>query len=154
MGTATTWAIVGATSALLTAACSETADFTPDNRGEDTETPLTSVDNAYIVPAHMPGNCAVQVGSDAELRFTATNGRSTGSESLLSITTDAANAVRIPAEGAVDIGPKSSQEIVAAVQGLREEVRPAMSVEVTFRFDQSGDIEMRVPVEACPTQQT
>ncbi|MGV0814642.1 hypothetical protein ABQF34_21975 [Mycolicibacterium boenickei] len=144
----------GVVVAMLTVGCAERGDVTPDNRGEDTETMPTSVDNAYIVPAHAPGDCAIQVGDDAELRFTATNGRPAGAERLLSIRTDAADAVRMRSDGGVEIGPKSSQEITAAVEGLHEGVRPAMSVDVTFEFDQSGDIEMRVPIEACPTQQT
>ncbi|MGV0744608.1 hypothetical protein [Mycolicibacterium sp. XJ870] len=154
MGIRTAWASVGAALVLLTAGCSQDSDFEPNNRGADTETPGTSVDNAFIVPAHVPGDCAIQVGSDAELRFTATNSRAAGSERLLSITTDAADAVQVPSGGGVDIEPKASREFTATIEGLHEGIRPAMSVDVTFRFDQSGDIGLRVPIEACPAQQT
>lgn len=140
--------------ALLTAGCAERSDFDPNNRGSDTETPQTSVDNAFIVPAYQPGRCAIQVGSAANLRFSATNSRPAESERLLAITTDAADAVRISASGEMDIAPKSSQQFIATVEGLRDSVRPAMSVDVTFQFAKSGEIELRVPVEACPAQTT
>ncbi|OBG81678.1 hypothetical protein A5699_08435 [Mycobacterium sp. E802] len=154
MGIAKVSASLGVTLAVLTAGCAERSDdFKPNNRGEDTETVPTSVDNAYIVPEHAPDDCAIQVGDNAELRFTATNSRPTGSERLLSIATEAADAVRMGSDGGVEIAPKSSKEITAAVEGLREGVRPATSVDVTFTFDQSGDISVRVPIEACPAQQ-
>lgn len=154
MGIARVSVSLGIMLAALTAGCAERSDdFKPNNRGEDTETLQTSVDNAYIVPEHAPDNCAIQVGDNAELRFTATNSRPAGSERLLSITTDAADAVRMPSGDGVEIAPKSSQEITAAVDGLHDDIRPAMSVDVTFKFDQFGDISMRVPIEACPAQQ-
>ncbi|WP_102142678.1 hypothetical protein [Mycobacterium hubeiense] len=153
MGIALALASAGAALMLMTAGCGQRSDFEPNNRGANTETLPTSVDNAYIVPAFVPGRCAIQAGSAAELRFTVSNTRPAESERLLAIATGAADAVRLPA-GATDIAPKASQEFTAAVEGLREDLRPAMSVDVTFRFDKAGDIELRVPIEACPTQQT
>lgn len=153
MGNGKAAATAGAALMVLTVGCgADGSDFQPNNRGADTETPQTTVDNAYIVPAHAPGKCAIQAGNGANLSFTATNTRPAESERLLGITTDAANAVRISSTGEMDIAPKSSEEFAATVEGLRNSVRPAMSVDITFRFAKSGDIEMRVPIEACPAQ--
>lgn len=153
MGTGKAVATACAALMVLTVGCAaDDSDFQPNNRGADTETPLTTVDNAFIVPDHAPGKCAIQVGSAANLSFTATNTRPAESERLLGITTEAADTVRVSSTGEMDIAPKSSEEFTAAVEGLRDSIRPAMSVDVTFRFLRSGDIEMRVPIEACPAQ--
>jgi copper(I)-binding protein len=120
--------------------------------------------NAYIVPLFAPGNCAVQVGDLAELRFTATNNRDTETERLLSIRTDAARTVRISPTASLDIPPNSSiaagqpsgqgrpTSFDVAIDGLRDSAKPGTSVDVTFQFEKAGPLTIRTPVEACPRQ--
>lgn len=139
------------------------------SRGASSQTGETSVENAFIVPRFAPGSCAIQVGNSADLRFTATNNRPGEPERLTGITTGAADAVRMSAMLPVQIPAKSSiaagqpiehpgdamgpdKPFTVSLWGLRESARPATSVEVTFRFEKFGDLTMRVPIEACPTQ--
>jgi hypothetical protein len=149
-------------------ACGNNVDPESSNRGSDTDTALTTVTNAYIVPAFAPGSCAIQIGGTAQLHFTATNNRPAETERLLDITTDAANMVRI-SPAPIRIGPKSSiaagqpiehpddraapdTPFTVTVQGLKNTVKPGISVNVAFNFEKSGTLALRVPIEACPTQ--
>ncbi len=75
------------------------------NRGSNTDPAATAVENAFIVPAFVPGACAIQVGKDAALNFTVTNNRTTGTESL--------SAVSTPAAQSVDIAPAMTRDIPA-----------------------------------------
>ncbi|WP_136625636.1 hypothetical protein [Mycobacterium innocens] len=75
------------------------------NRGSNSHTKDTTVQNAYIVPRFQPGSCAIQVGDAAALAFTATNNRGTESERLLAIATDAAEAVHISPAAPLEIPP-------------------------------------------------
>lgn len=163
-------ATAGGTAVLVLAGgCGEDVTIDSSNRGAGSHTQETTVDNAFIVPDFVPGSCEIQIGGDAHLRFTATNNRSTDSESLSGITTEAAQTVRILAGAPVVIPPRSSvaagqpiehpgeqtgpdEPFTVAVQGLTESVRPGMSVDVSFRFAKYGDLTLRVPIEACPTQ--
>lgn len=135
------------------------------NRGSGSHTETTTVENAFIVPAFVPGQCAIQTGAGAELRFTVTNGRSTGSERLLGVSTGAARVVEgvgateIPARSTVGFGEPSAAAVdaggsVPAVElgELDPTVEPGGSVDVTFDFEQAGTIEQRVPIESCPLQ--
>lgn len=119
------------------------------NRGSNSHTKDTTVQNAYIVPRFQPGSGAIQVGDAAALAFTATNNRSTESERLLAIATDAAEAVHISPAAPLEIPLQSSiaagqsieqvgasgQPFAVSVDGLRESARPGTSVEVTLVFD-------------------
>jgi hypothetical protein len=155
--------------AMSAAACGNNVDRESSNRGSGTDSTLTTIDNAFIIPAFTPGSCAIQVGDSAQMSFTATNSRPAETERLLEITTAAANMVRIAPAPTVQIGPKSSiaagqpiehpddpatpdTAFTVTVQGLKDTVRPGISVPVTFRFEKSGTLDLRVPLEACPTQ--
>jgi hypothetical protein len=152
--------------ALLTSGCgSDDSDLESSNRGSGSDTTATTVENAYIVPAFVPGRCAIQLELGAELRFTVTNGRPTDSERLLGLSTDAGRqaqpfpVVDIPPESSVGVGLASAESVDAGgrIPGIRLEaldrgLRPAMSTDVTFQFERAGDIPIRVPVEACPVQ--
>jgi hypothetical protein len=151
--------------ALTVAGCHD-ARIGSSNRGSGSHTVLTSVENAYLVPQHIAGNCAIQVGDVARLHFTATNSRATETERLLSITTAVADAVRMTPETGLEIPPGSSiaagqpvkrsgsdpASFEVTVQGMRQSLSPGMSADVTFRFEKAGAIEVRTPVEACPVQ--
>lgn len=156
----------GALLALLSGGCGgRDPDLEASNRGSGSDTTATTVENAYIVPAFVPGQCAIQLPLGAELRFTVTNGRPDETERLFGLSTDAAQqaqpfgSVDIPPESTVGFGEPSAEAVDAGgrVPGIRLErldpgLRPAMSTEITFHFERAGDIPMRVPVEACPVQ--
>lgn len=151
---------------LLACGCSDSSDTElSTNRGSGSLTEGTTVENAFIVPAFVPGHCAIQVGAGAKMRFTVTNGSTTDAERLLSVSTNVADEalmaaeVGIPKRSTVGFGQPSSPSVdaggtVSAVQlnGLDENVGPGMSADVTFHFDRAGDITMPVPIEACPRQ--
>ena len=161
----TTLACCGALLALVTGGCGKEYDFESSNRGSGSDTTATTVENAYIVPAFVPGRCAIQLPLGAELRFTVTNGRPAENERLLGLSTNAARqaqplrSVDIPPESTVGFGQPSAAAVDAGgrVPGIRLEeldpgLRPAVSTEITFHFERAGDIPVRVPVEACPVQ--
>ncbi|WP_234794293.1 hypothetical protein [Mycolicibacterium flavescens] len=97
-----------------------------------------------------------------------TNNRITEPERLLGIETPAAEAIRLSPDATLRIPPETSiaagqpiedvtdgtpdRPFTAVVEGLRESARPGTSVDMTFHFDKQGDLEMKVPIEACPTQ--
>ena len=157
---------IAAVLALAIAGCQNDPVLDSSNRGSGSHPTMTSVENAFIVPLHMPGECAIQVGDTAKLRFTATNNRDTETERLLYINTNAAHAVHISPNTGLEIpsnssiaagqprtqnGPDSAS-LEVTLQGMRDSLRPGMSVDVTFGFDKAGPIEVRTPVEACPSQ--
>lgn len=147
---------------MLMGGCSNdapTADSS--NRGSGTDTVDTSVENAYIVPAYVPGSCAMQVDAGGVMRFTVTNNRPADTERLLGLSVSAAEHASIPAPA--DIPPKSTvgfgepnvgdaRNPAVRLERLDPDLRPAMSADVTFHFERSGDLTMPVPVEACPVQ--
>lgn len=154
---------------VLAAGCGNDVDYDSSNRGSGTDTEPTSVENAFITPNFLPGSCAIQVGDNANLRFTVSNVRPAESERLLEITTDAADMVRISPTATLEIPPKSTiavgqpvedlddpaapdEPFTATLEGMKDNVTPGKSVDVTFRFEKSGELEFLVPIEACPTQ--
>lgn len=153
---------------LLTGCGDDAADYSSSNRGSGTDTTMATVENAYVVPRSSPGNCAIQAGDSAELSFTATNNRSAESERLLQVTTESADAVRISPMAQPEIPPRSSiaagqpiqqpggtgsdEPFRVTVEGLDETVKPGMAINVTFRFEKSGEMTLAVPIEACPRQ--
>ena len=160
---------VGLTATLLAAGCGHDTEADSTNRGSGTDTEQTSVDNVYIVPRSKPGACAIQVEDAAELRFAVANNRPLETERLLEITSDDADAIQVIPPPPLEIAPESriaagqpieqlsapsspDRPLHVTVDGLDESVRPGLAVDVTFRFEQQGDITMRVPVEACPRQ--
>lgn len=158
--------VIIAAVAMAASGCGEDPQPGSSNRGSGSETERTTVENAFIVPTFLPGRCAIQVDAGAKMRFTVTNGHPTEDERLLSVSTnaspdgDAPAGVDIPAESSVGFGQPSAAAVdaggtVSAVQlgQLEPTLKPGMSAGVTFHFDRAGDIEMPVPVEACPTQE-
>ncbi|KUI37005.1 hypothetical protein AU195_16720 [Mycobacterium sp. IS-1496] len=146
-------------------ACGGEPETGSSNRGSGSDTESTTVENAFIVPAFLPGRCAIQVDTGAKMRFTVTNNHPSEDERLVGLSTNATvngeivSGVDIPRESSVGFGQPSAPAVdaggeVPAVElgELAPTVRPGMSASVTFRFDRAGDIEMPVPVEACPTQ--
>lgn len=153
---------------VLVAGCGGDAEMGSSNRGANSPTDETSVKNAFIVPRFVPGSCAIQVGDAAALTFTATNNRSTEPERLLGIDSPAAEAIRLSPDATLQIPPQTSiaagqpveevgdgsrdEPFAVRIEGLRESAKPGTSVDLTFRFEKQGDLAMKVPIEACPTQ--
>ncbi|TFV55816.1 hypothetical protein E4P42_21575 [Mycobacterium sp. PS03-16] len=154
--------------ALMTAlsACGgEDPQLDSSNRGSGSHTETTTVENAFIVPAFVPGQCAIQTNAGADLRFTVTNGRSAEAERLLDVSTTAGPVVEdvgtidIPARSTVGVGEPSAEAVDAGgstpavrLGPLDPLVKPGKAVDVAFNFEQAGTIELRVPIEACPVQ--
>ncbi|WP_253867767.1 hypothetical protein [Mycobacterium sp. GA-1285] len=148
---------------LVLAGCGSDTTGESSNRGSGSETTETTVENAFVVPRYLPGSCAIQVGSSAELRFTVTNNRPVETERLEGISTPAADSVRIAPDPPIEVAAGTSiaagqpvaqgRPFTVTLEGTKDSVQPAHSVDVTFRFEKSGDITMLVPVEACPTQE-
>lgn len=147
----------------LLAGCGSFTTGESTNRGSGSQTSETTVENAFVVPRYLPGSCEIQVGDTAQLRFTITNNRPAGTERLEAITTTAAETARIepsppieiPAGTALATGQpvEPGQPLTVTLDGITKTVRPAYNVDVTFRFQQFGELSMPVPVEACPRQQ-
>lgn len=149
--------------ALSLAGCGNYISGESSNRGSGSETSDTTVENAYIVPRYLPGSCAIQVGDTAELRFTIINNRATETERLQQITTPAAEAVditpspplEVPAGASIAAGQaiEPGRPFTVSLDGIKDSVIPAHTVDVTFGFENFGELAMPVPVEACPRQQ-
>ncbi|MGE2832749.1 hypothetical protein [Mycobacterium sp. SMC-4] len=146
--------------------CGEEVIGSSTNRGSGSETEDTTVENAFIVPTFLPGNCAIQVGSGALMRFTVTNTSSESVERLKGVSTagaesaDIGSGVEIPRRSTVAFGQPSAESVGTGTErpalqlsDLSPDLKPAMSTDVTFHFDRAGDITIRVPVEACPGQE-
>lgn len=133
------------------------------NRGSGSQTSETTVENAFVVPRYLPGSCEIQVGDTADLRFTITNNRPLEAERLEAITTPAAENIRIDPSPPIKVAAGTAlatgqlvepgRPLSVTLEGITQTVRPAYNVDVTFRFQQFGELTMPVPVEACPTQQ-
>lgn len=153
---------------LMSAGCGDD-DVARDssNRGAGTTTESTSVENAFIVPEFARGQCAIQVGDSADLRFTVSNTRSTEAERLLAISTPAADTVRISPNATLEILPQTTiaagqpvenldnpdapdEPFTVTLEGLKDGVTPGKAVGVTFEFEKFGPLQMQVSIEACP----
>ncbi|KMO73277.1 hypothetical protein MCHUDSM44219_04455 [Mycolicibacterium chubuense] len=145
--------------------CSDTSRPGSSNRGSGSAPGAVTIENAFIVPTFVPGHCAIQQGTGGRLRFTVSNARPAGQVRLDSIYTEAVAdsnilvGVDIPAKSSIGFGQPSAAQVdqAGAVPAVRLDVidpglRPGMSADMTFRFDQADDVTMAVPVEACPTQ--
>ncbi|RDH77795.1 hypothetical protein DVS77_14770 [Mycolicibacterium moriokaense] len=151
--------------ALALAGCGHFVMGESTNRGSGSTPEDTTVEDAFIVPAYVPGHCAIQTDAGAAMRFTVTNNRSADTERLLGLSTGAAQQAQIvsgadiPPKSRVGFGEPSTQQMAADTQApavrldaLDPGLRPAMTSDVTFHFKQAGDITLEVPVEACPRQ--
>lgn len=159
--------VAGSTVLMMSVAgCGEDPVLDSSNRGSGSHTDDTSVENAYIVPAYVPGQCAIQLNAGGAMRFTITNNRPAETERLLGISTGAAEQARvigsvaIPPKSAVSFGEPNAEPGAGDASGppvlldrLDPDLVPATSADVTFHFERAGDLTFPVPVEACPIQQ-
>ncbi|MBY6678606.1 hypothetical protein HQ305_14160 [Rhodococcus sp. BP-149] len=112
----------------------------------------------------------LEPGGRAELIFTAINTSETTPDRITGIETEGAaevvvtgatggTSIEIPAQASVASGvpadqdptaPEGSQSITAVMEDLSENVRPGLTVPVTFTFQQAGDVTVSVPVDPGP----
>lgn len=155
--------IAAAALTLLTGCSDDDAALRSPNRGTGSTTEATTVENAFIVPAFVPGRCALQLNAGAALRFTVTNNRDAESETLLAVSTDSARQARVPADAVIPpestvaygqpAGPDASGTLAPVrLDGLDPGLKPAKTADVTFSFERAGDFTIPVPVNACPVQ--
>ncbi|WP_253662265.1 copper chaperone PCu(A)C [Williamsia maris] len=143
-------------------ACGSDDDGGSSNRGSGTETDPISVENVFVVPAAVPGNCTVQIGGTAALRYVVSNSSSTTPDRLVSISTAQAERVETAPALPVDIPvntttgsgqpARGADALTTRLVGLRDAAAPGVSFDVRFTFATAGEITVRVPVEACPVR--
>jgi copper(I)-binding protein len=109
-------------------------------------------------------------GGKAELIFTAVNTSEQFSDTLRGIETEGAEqvtlvgtpgSIEIPAQAALAAGVPADQEpldpeepsssVLVELDGLSADVRPGLTVPMTFKFERAGDVVVNVPVDAGPT---
>ncbi len=160
---------VGLAVGLLATGCGRENDVGSSSRGSGSDTELTTVENAYLVPRTEAGACAVPVADSGEIRFAVTNNRPVETEALLVINTDVADSVHIAPPPPLDIAPQTriaaGQPIEqpadpaapdipfrVTVDGLDEGLEAGLSVDITFDFEEQGQLTLQIPVEPCPRQ--
>ncbi|MFD4431193.1 hypothetical protein [Nocardia sp. NPDC058497] len=127
--------------------------------------------NVHVIPLVLPGSCVIQLEGPSRLSFTATN-TGTSQDRLVTITTDAADSVDIqaPADALVldggtrlaagqpveqlDATQAPDEPITVVVNKPDDWVRPGITIDVTFVFENAGSVEFAVPIDSCPTQQS
>lgn len=159
-------ALAGVTALVMCAVgCGGEPALDSSNRGSGSGTQNTTVENAFIVPAYLPGRCAIQLNAGAEMRFTVTNNRPAEAEQLLGLSTNVAAQARImtslniPPQSTVSFGEAGAQPFsggksrpAVRLDRLDPDLRPGMSADVTLNFERAGEVTLPVPVEACPVQ--
>ncbi len=151
--------------------CSDNAGVNSSHAcGSEGKIGAITVQNAYLVPALVPGTCVIQYEAPAELAFTATN-NALEPDRLTAIESPAAASIQlqaspeqlvIPADGALAAGqplaqperPGSEEPITVQVHQLQDWVEPGRNLDIRFTFDHAGTLELAVPVDSCPTQQS
>ena len=65
-----TWAVACVLALVVTGCGDDTQTSSSSNRGSGSDTAMTTVQNAYVMPRSLPESCAIQVGDSATLSFT------------------------------------------------------------------------------------
>lgn len=152
------------------AGCGDTVDdVASSNRGGDGVAGETSIENAFVIPAYSE-SCVLQVDAPAPLTFTIANNSDLEAETLLDISTPAADTVTLTGpEDGLEIAPQTrvavgqpvenvddpeapDQPYLAILEGVTDDVQPGLNIPVTFTFERAGELNFDVGVDACPTQ--
>ncbi len=110
---------------------------------------------------------SIEAGGKVELGFVAVNNSSQNPDTLTRISTTAASSITVGKEpGGTEIAPLTAlgagaavdnatenpgvplEFIVVELNGIGEDVRPGLTIPVTFTFEEAGDIDVLVPVDA------
>lgn len=145
---------------------SQTADQVAAVNGNYAEIGDISLRNVHVVYPQSE-EYAIEPGGTVELGFVAINNSSSTAETLTGISTTAATSVTVdegsgateiepltglgagaPVDNAVDDPEIPLQFITVELSGIGEDVRPGLTIPVTFSFEEAGDVELLVPVDA------
>ncbi|MET4047874.1 MULTISPECIES: hypothetical protein [unclassified Rhodococcus (in: high G+C Gram-positive bacteria)] len=168
------WATALAAGAALTlTACgsgqiSQTAQQVSAVNGNFANVGDISLRNVHVVYPQSE-EYSIEPGGKVELGFVAVNNSATTPDRLTRISTTAASSVTVGKEpGGSEIAPLTAlgagaptgtevddeliplQMIVVELNSISEDVRPGLTVPVTFTFEEAGDVEVLVPVDAGP----
>ncbi|WP_072803096.1 hypothetical protein [Rhodococcoides yunnanense] len=162
---------IAAGATLTLAACgagqvSQTADQVAAVNGNFADVGNISLRNVHVVYPQTE-EYSIEPGGKVELGFIAVNNSPANPDKLTRIATTAASSVTLGEEpGGTDIAPLTAlgagapadtklddpliplQLIVVELNGIGEEVRPGLTVPITFTFEEAGDVEVLVPVDA------
>lgn len=125
-----------------------------------------SVRNVHVVYPQSE-EYSLEPGGTVELGFVAINNNPAAADTLTGISTTAASNVSVGEEaGGTEIAPLTAlgagapvdnsvedpdiplQFITVELNGINEDVRPGLTIPVTFSFEEAGDVELLVPVDA------
>lgn len=145
---------------------SQTSDQVAAVTGNSAELGDISLRNVHVVYPQTE-EYSIQPGGKVELGFIVVNNNSADAETLTGISTTAASSITVGEEpGGTEIAPLTAlgagtpvdnqvedpglplQYILVELNGIGEEVRPGLTVPVTFSFEDAGDVELLVPVDA------
>lgn len=145
---------------------SQTADQVAAVNGNFAEVGNISLRNVHVVYPQTE-EYSIAAGGKVELGFIAVNNSPADADTLTSISTTAASSITVGEEpGGTEIAPLTAlgagtpvdnqiddpgiplQFIVVELNGIGEEVRPGLTVPVTFTFEEAGDVQLLVPVDA------
>ncbi|KQU07925.1 hypothetical protein ASG56_07740 [Rhodococcus sp. Leaf7] len=149
---------------------SQTAMQVAAVNGNGTDQGTISMRNVHVAYPSS-GEFSLEPGGRAELIFTAINTSETTADRLTGIETEGASevtvtgatggtSIEIPAQASVASGvsaeqdptaEEGSQSVTAVLEDLSENVRPGLTVPVTFTFAEAGDVVVNVPVDPGTT---
>ncbi len=145
---------------------SQTASQVAAVNGNGAEVGDISLRNVHVVYPESE-EYAIEPGGTVELGFVAINNSPSTVETLNGISTTAASSVTVdegsggteiepltglgagaPEDNAIDDPQIPLQFITVELSGIGEDVRPGLTIPVTFSFEEAGDVELLVPVDA------
>lgn len=145
---------------------SQTSDQVAAVNGNSAEVGNISLRNVHVVYPQTE-EYSIEPGGKVELGFIVVNNSPASADTLTRISTTAASSITVGEEsGGTEIAPLTAlgagapvdnqvedpgiplQFIVVELNGIGEEVRPGLTVPVTFTFEEAGDVELLVPVDA------
>ncbi|MDJ0393410.1 hypothetical protein QMK17_08695 [Rhodococcus sp. G-MC3] len=162
---------IAAGSVLVLSACSagqisQTAAQVAAVNGNFADAGDISLRNVHVVYPQSE-EYSIEPGGKVELGFLAVNNSPDTADTLTRISTTAASSIAVGDEaGGTEIAPLTAlgagapidnqvddpgiplQFILVELNGIGEEVRPGLTVPITFTFEKAGDVEVNVPVDA------
>lgn len=145
---------------------SQTADQVAAVNGNFADAGSISLRNVHVVYPQTE-EYSIEPGGKVELGFLAVNNSPDTADTLTGISTTAASSIAVGEEpGGTEIAPLTAlgagtpidnqvddpgiplQFILVELNGIGEEVRPGLTVPITFTFEKAGDVEVNVPIDA------
>lgn len=145
---------------------SQTSDQVAAVNGNSAEVGDVSLRNVHVVYPQSE-EYSLEPGGTVELGFVAINNSPSTSDTLTGISTTAASSVTVgegsggteiepltglgagaPVDNSIDDPEIPLQFVTVELSGIGEDVRPGLTIPVTFSFEEAGDVELAVPVDA------